>query len=750
MKPWFISLFVSCVLFVDTYSQDKQKDTFHFLSELDFDNIPIIAFDSIDSQKEKKKKEVEQKTQREKIFQYGIPIKTSIDIRKNGKSFINKNNQHVIQLGICCKTAYSINVIFEQFYLTKGSVLYITGANHKRNKTEFTHKNNSALNSIGTELIEDDTIFITLLETNSLIESSTIRIGKIIHGYREINPKLKRGLNNSGKCNYDVNCPQGSAYENARNSVVFILNDAGGLCTGTMMNTTSGPIKPYLLTAYHCGTDPSNWVFRFRWESDSTGTNCGQGIPSKDALKDKVIHNAMLKSLNKKTDFLLCELTKHPDSSWNVFYNGWDASGNIPKKGIGIHHPFGDIKKISLDFDTLCTDAFSLGENALHWRTNWDFGITEIGSSGSPLFNEKGQVIGQLQGGDSGCNALFLTDYYGKISESWEGDGVFDNRLKDWLDPTKTENKEIKGSYLIQSKKHDVALPFQGTNLRERFCEVEIKPFIIIQNNGEDTLKTVGLTYQFDQGKTIESNWNGQLFPSEVDTFYLPSQLFESGNHTFKAHITSNKIETTLANNTIESSFTIETETKQKLLSFQLDENGQETQWKLVDENGKAIYKGGPYYFNLEAPIIKVKFCLREGCYTFKIDDSGGDGLNANNLTPAQFTFTNESNDVFAQSNITDMKFNSSFSENICTIIKGNSDIQVSPNPTHLEYTQVISKNEMIESIQICSIEGKIIQTILGKGQKIEQIPISQLEQSIYLILVHTKTRTIQTRFLKL
>ena len=92
MKPWFISLFVSCVLLVDTYSQDREKETSHFLSELDFDNIPIIAFDSIDSQKEKKKKDGEQKTQREKIFQYGIPIKTSIDIRKNGKSFIKGDN----------------------------------------------------------------------------------------------------------------------------------------------------------------------------------------------------------------------------------------------------------------------------------------------------------------------------------------------------------------------------------------------------------------------------------------------------------------------------------------------------------------------------------------------------------------------------------------------------------------------------------------------------------------------------------
>jgi len=50
-----------------------------------------------------------------------------------------------------------------------------------------------------------------------------------------------------------------------------------------------------------------------------------------------------------------------------------------------------------------------------------------------------------------------------------------------------------------------------------------------------------------------------------------------------------------------------------------------ETDWEILDENGGVVYYGGNYESGTELVIDGV--CLPNGCYTFKITDTAGDGL---------------------------------------------------------------------------------------------------------------------------
>ncbi|HVR98186.1 MAG TPA: fibronectin type III domain-containing protein, partial [Thermoanaerobaculia bacterium] len=74
-------------------------------------------------------------------------------------------------------------------------------------------------------------------------------------------------------------------------------------------------------------------------------------------------------------------------------------------------------------------------------------GVTEPGSSGSPLYNSAGRFVGQLHGGPSACGATGnnLSDYYGRFSVSWTGGGTNSTRLSNWLDAGATGATAISG-----------------------------------------------------------------------------------------------------------------------------------------------------------------------------------------------------------------------------------------------------------------------------------------------------------------
>jgi len=141
------------------------------------------------------------------------------------------------------------------------------------------------------------------------------------------------------------------------------------------------------------------------------------------------------------TDFALMEMNSSPANNARFSWLGWDRSGNTPTTGTGIHHPAGDVMKISFDYHSLVPNNSTIdwGNSIIspvstHWTVGYDHGTTEGGSSGSPLFDQNKRVIGQLHGGDSGCAPI--TKYYGRFNLSWTGGGTNDTRLSNWLDPT--------------------------------------------------------------------------------------------------------------------------------------------------------------------------------------------------------------------------------------------------------------------------------------------------------------------------
>ena len=93
------------------------------------------------------------------------------------------------------------------------------------------------------------------------------------------------------------------------------------------------------------------------------------------------------------SDFTLIELNTAIPSTYNAYFAGWDRSSSSASSGVGIHHPNGSAKKISTFNSNLASSSYNGGAFNAHWEVYWDattngHGVTEGGSSGSPIFNQ--------------------------------------------------------------------------------------------------------------------------------------------------------------------------------------------------------------------------------------------------------------------------------------------------------------------------------------------------------------------------
>ncbi len=379
-------------------------------------------------------------------FKFGEEVAINYNLNNSGVWDTLADGSRLWRLGIYSANAYSLNLIFDNFYIPPGSKLFIYTEDQSFVMGSFTEKNNNQWDNFATSLFPGDKIILEYYEPVENKGLGIINLSTIVHGYKDF--FFKRGsFGNSGNCNININCSEGGSFQQAKRAVALIIKGGNAHCSGTLLNNTVQDGKPYFLTANHCmTTSPSNFVFVFNYESSDCEGNLEKKYYS--------YNGATLLASYEHSDFALLLLNDMPEPEAMPYYAGWDRRNIAVAGTVCIHHPRGDLKKISVSNSLLGSskweeDNGSFPDNT-HWEVvSWDKGTTEGGSSGSGLFNTFQQIIGQLEGGYADCSGARpngLADYYGKLSYSWtNGNSPDSNRLDYWLDPLNSGVEVLHG-----------------------------------------------------------------------------------------------------------------------------------------------------------------------------------------------------------------------------------------------------------------------------------------------------------------
>ena len=395
-------------------------------------------------------------------YRMGVLLPVNKNTENSGSWTVYNNYFKIWRLRITSKEALALSLYFNNFYLPKGSELFIYNDEKTQIIGAFTCKNNSKTHLFATELITGDAINLEYVEKINSIDRAVINISEINYAYRGISflQGYKYGFGSSGSCEVNVNCSEGINYAKEKAGVVRINVRVGGSskwCTGSLLNNTSQDYKPYLLTADHCEigasvNDINQWVFYFNYEAPSCNNPPSEGNLASQSMTGAVKLSSGGDGGNSGSDFLLLLLNENIPESYNPYFLGWDRSEDSSLFGCSIHHPAGDLKKISSYSTPLQTSYWTNSTILSHWKVLWQatangYGVTEGGSSGSPIFNNTGKIIGTLTGGDSQCSNVTGPDYYGKFNWHWNKNGSStDKKLDYWLDPIGTNLYQINGT----------------------------------------------------------------------------------------------------------------------------------------------------------------------------------------------------------------------------------------------------------------------------------------------------------------
>lgn len=663
-------------------------------------------------------------------FRFGAELDVNLSLENSGTWSVLPDGGRLWQLQISSEGAKSLNFIFDSFYIPEGGKAFIYTPDRKYVAGAFTHQSMNPEHVFSTSLYPGSSVIIECYEPASATGETAISLSVVVHGYRDFLFKSDKGnYGSSGSCNININCPEGTNWQTEKRAVALILKGGSAHCTGTLINNTSNDGTPYFLTAYHCidGYSPSNFVFVFRHEAATCSGSTGP--------TQYTINYASVIASGSNSDFALLRLNDTVPLSYNPYFAGWSRESSSATSAAGIHHPSGDVKKISLTGRLSSSSYNSSNNDGTHWKvSSWTDGTTEGGSSGSAIFNQNHLIVGQLHGGTAGCDYTSGSDYYGKLAYSWTNNSASStsSRLNAWLDPTNTGATTCAGMDPCTSSLSNNARITDNGTITEICGSTGLLPEIEITNRGNNVLTSLALKCQIDNQPVQSYNWSGSLALNNSAAYTFPRITNLSvGNHRLKMWCESpnNATDQDRSDDTVDLRITV-TDGYQvgyrATSSTDMSWFSSLISWVVKDEHGNTVFQKT----SMSNQEITESDCLPAGCYTLYITYS-----RYLNSYKSLFSFEGlVGGEVVASGNGVD-------SLRFCTsdlgITNPNGDFKItlSPNPAGKDKVVTITTEANTRNYQILDMAGKIC--LSGEMENgYANVSLSGLAEGIYLVRV--------------
>jgi hypothetical protein len=319
--------------------------------------------------------------------------------------------------------------VFSRYRLPPGAELYVYGDARAEVRGAYTELENRLDGQFSIRPLRGEALTLEYYEPASASGQGELTLSHVAHDYRGVYsllaPADRAGGGTAGQCELDTACPLGAPFPDQIKATVHIESLIAGLmCSGVLLNNTSGDGSLLVLAAEHCG-GLSTAIFTFNFERPG----CRDGV----APCTNTVAGALQLVRDPDLDVQLLRINGAQGAlPYPAYLLGWDRTDTVPAQTTLFHHPAGGPKKISQDFQA---PVFSNN----FWRIrDWDRGATEGGSSGGPMIDTNGRCIGILDSGSSTCNVPTNDDFATRFSVAWP-------LLEPYLDPLGTGQTSLDG-----------------------------------------------------------------------------------------------------------------------------------------------------------------------------------------------------------------------------------------------------------------------------------------------------------------
>lgn len=376
-------------------------------------------------------------------FRYAVIGAVDIDIRKRGTRTDLPDGGTVWQFRINSPAAKSLQVIFSKYLVPKGAQLFLYNQDYSEIHGAYTDFNMTGDQGFVTGDFPGDHVIIEYYEPAGAGFEGEVTAGYVGQAFIDI--LIPRSGNTDSEGYIPVNCYEGISMQDQKHAVCkYTFNDGqySYLCSGSLINVAGNSVRTYFLTAAHCINTPSEAstiVAYFNYEEAA----CSALVLN----PSQTLSGSSLLTTGTQSDYSLLKFDRAVPFSYKPYFAGWDVTDSQPESSVCIHHPGGKTKKIALDFEAagvneenISWEGGSISPRNTHWAVHFDEGITSSGSSGAPLFDQNRRITGQLHGGN-------FTDYFGKLSYSWQHPDSQYPSLQSFLDPDGTGVMTVDGLY---------------------------------------------------------------------------------------------------------------------------------------------------------------------------------------------------------------------------------------------------------------------------------------------------------------